>query len=613
MSLFGDIGGWLGLSGEEVKPQQSAQSLGDMVSSSAGTFANRNAGQDRQQLQDFYSKLQNANAPRTQAASAGPAALAQNVQLGPAAQMNAASSEAANAGPAATARAANINQGNANQVRDQQMALNQNLAGIVNGAQSGMGANQLAQAQASNLAAANALAQSGRTGQNANLIARNLANSTANVNSQAAAQAAQTALQEQQAARSALGQNLAQVAGQDIGLATNQAGLNQQANLQNAALGQNMAQFNAGNAQQAALQNAALQQQAGLSNQSALNQFLAAQAQLAQNNNQFNATQGNQMNLSNAQLQQQANLANLQSQQNQNQLAVQGGLGALGGIQNLDQQQVANQMAGVQAQMGLQNNMNNFNLAQAGQNVSGISNLLGGAGSALSGIAMLSDKRKKKKVKSAEKQLDEMLTRLGSPARRVSDMRLKDNITTSFNANPFNQVPQVQAPAAGGSNLGAGMASLGQGIGALMSGSKDKEADIVPTSAPAGYAMPGAQMSMGTAAPQAAGYALPALAPALSDERQKQDKNSVDHALMGMLDKLKAYQYEYKDPDMPGAGHGPQLGILAQDLEKSDAGKMFVKETEEGTKMVEYGKMLPALLASMATMHKRVKGLEGRR
>ena len=613
MGLFDTLGGWLGLSGEETTSQESAQSLGDMVSASAGTFVNPNAGQNRQQLQDFYSKLQNANAPRTQAASAGPAQQAQGVQLGNAAQMGAASSQAANAGPAATARAASINQGNADQVRGQQMALNQNLAGIANGTQSGMGANQLAQAQASNLAAANALAQSGRTGQNANLIARNLANSTANTNTAAAAQAAQTALQEQQAARNALGQNLAQVAGQDIGLATNQAGLNQQTALQNAALGQNMAQFNAGNQQQTALQNAQNQQQSNMANQSALNQFLMAQAQLAQNNNQFNATQGNQMNLSNAQLQQQANLANLGAQQGQNALAMQGGLAALGGIQNLDQQQVANQMAGVQAQMGLQNNMNQFNLAKAGQNVSGISDLIGGAGSAIAGVAMLSDKRKKKKVKSAERQLDELLTKLGSPTRRVSDMRLKDNITQNFNANAWNQMPAYQAPAGGGSNLAAGMASLGQGIGALMSGSKDKEADIVPTSAPAGYAMPGAAMSMGTAAPKAAGYALPALAPALSDERQKQGKQSVEHALMGMLDKLKAYQYEYKEPDAPGAGHGPQLGIMAQDMLKSDAGKAFVKKTEDGTLMVEYGKMLPALLASMATMHKRVKGLEARR
>jgi hypothetical protein len=102
---------------------------------------------------------------------------------------------------------------------------------------------------------------------------------------------------------------------------------------------------------------------------------------------------------------------------------------------------------------------------------------------------------------------------------------------------------------------------------------------------------------------------------AFSDETMKKDKhaeNGSSNDLYHFLDAIQAYKYKYKNPDLPGAGHGEHYSVMAQDLEKTPVGESMVDETPQG-KMVDYGKGFGAMLASMAQMHDRVKALESKR
>ena len=94
----------------------------------------------------------------------------------------------------------------------------------------------------------------------------------------------------------------------------------------------------------------------------------------------------------------------------------------------------------------------------------------------------------------------------------------------------------------------------------------------------------------------------------MSDERVKEDIStpSSDN-IQEMLDKLSPKEYKYKDPRH---GEGKQIGVMAQDLEKSSEGDKYVMETPEG-KAVDYGKMGGALAAGLSDVHQRLKKLEG--
>ena len=73
------------------------------------------------------------------------------------------------------------------------------------------------------------------------------------------------------------------------------------------------------------------------------------------------------------------------------------------------------------------------------------------------------------------------------------------------------------------------------------------------------------------------------------------------------LDALQAYEYKYKHE---GPNATPQLGIMAQDLEKTRLGKQMVVENELGQKHVDFGRGFGALLASQAELNKRIAKLE---
>lgn len=91
-----------------------------------------------------------------------------------------------------------------------------------------------------------------------------------------------------------------------------------------------------------------------------------------------------------------------------------------------------------------------------------------------------------------------------------------------------------------------------------------------------------------------------------SDENMKKDIKSNDHKYDDMMSKLKGYEFKYKDEKH---GEGDRVGIMAQDLEKSEIGKKLVKDTPEG-KQIDVKNALGAIMASQARLAQRLKDLE---
>lgn len=95
---------------------------------------------------------------------------------------------------------------------------------------------------------------------------------------------------------------------------------------------------------------------------------------------------------------------------------------------------------------------------------------------------------------------------------------------------------------------------------------------------------------------------------AMSDETVKTDVKDASKDLYSFLDKLDAHDYKYKNEKH---GKGRRVSVMAQELEKSDLGKKFVFETNDG-KAVDYGKGFGTMLAATASLHKRLKQIETR-
>lgn len=106
---------------------------------------------------------------------------------------------------------------------------------------------------------------------------------------------------------------------------------------------------------------------------------------------------------------------------------------------------------------------------------------------------------------------------------------------------------------------------------------------------------------------QKLGSGLAALGMAMSDKKEKKDTASGDGDVKNFLDALKAYSYEYKEPEK--FGEGKQISVMAQDLEKTPVGKQLVIETPEG-KAVDYGKANGVMLASQAMLNDRLSEIE---
>lgn len=182
-----------------------------------------------------------------------------------------------------------------------------------------------------------------------------------------------------------------------------------------------------------------------------------------------------------------------------------------------------------------------------------------------------------------------------------------------------------------GGLIGAG----GAGIGAAMS-DRDKKKDIEPTndedmlvpavgvaqpaaSEKAGQAIgqgmmtfgndlaqPGAPLDFTPDAQQSGNiYMRPDV---ISDEREKYAAS--DEKAKEAIEKTPGYKFRYKDPDAMGAEDGVQFGIMAQDLEKTPAGRSVVKKQPDGTRMVDTSRLALLEAGAMNALSKKVAELE---
>lgn len=98
-----------------------------------------------------------------------------------------------------------------------------------------------------------------------------------------------------------------------------------------------------------------------------------------------------------------------------------------------------------------------------------------------------------------------------------------------------------------------------------------------------------------------------------SDKRSKTNikEESKEGDLQEFLDALGVYSYEYKEPNLPGAGHGTHFGPMAQEIESSKLGKPAIKTNPEtGYKQVDTAKLSMVQLGATAMLNNRVKELE---
>lgn len=99
----------------------------------------------------------------------------------------------------------------------------------------------------------------------------------------------------------------------------------------------------------------------------------------------------------------------------------------------------------------------------------------------------------------------------------------------------------------------------------------------------------------------------------MSDKNVKKDIKEISPKdIEEFATKLKASAFKYKQPNGESYQDGEVTGIMAQDLEKSKIGKQMVVDSPEG-KMVDMKKAVPATLAAVSEIMKRIKKLESKK
>lgn len=93
----------------------------------------------------------------------------------------------------------------------------------------------------------------------------------------------------------------------------------------------------------------------------------------------------------------------------------------------------------------------------------------------------------------------------------------------------------------------------------------------------------------------------------MSDERMKSnvDRGKTAGAAYDFLENLDVAQY-----NMPGSGT-PEMGVMAQSMEKSDLGQQAVEEVG-GAKAVNVNEAFKSLIVAQKEMHDRIKKLESK-
>jgi hypothetical protein len=341
------------------------------------------------------------------------------------------------------AEAAAIQRGDEQGVRASQMALAQALQAQADGTAPSLAEMQLQRQNEQAIKQQLALAGSQR-GMTPAMAQRQAAMNIGNLAAEQGARAAELRIQEQQAARAQLADVLGQTRGMDVNLASQQAQLNQQAALQNAA------QFN----QQAGAQ-AQLQQQAALANQGEFGQtsrFNVGQALTADTTNAQLAQQASTANASNALQAGQFNVTSGQNAQQFNakaademaRFSADAGLRAQIANQaaqlqatGMDQAQIARLLGIEQSSLGAVLDSESKKMALEADRqkamaeaklgtVKTVGSVFEGIGKGAAGVVgMMSDERQKKNIKAADSEMREFVDALSPNTYEYKDTSLK--------------------------------------------------------------------------------------------------------------------------------------------------------------------------------------------
>lgn len=95
---------------------------------------------------------------------------------------------------------------------------------------------------------------------------------------------------------------------------------------------------------------------------------------------------------------------------------------------------------------------------------------------------------------------------------------------------------------------------------------------------------------------------------AKSDKREKTDIRSASFDLRPAL----GSSYEYTDPSSAGAAPGRHFGPMAQDLEKTEAGRSVVRTGRDGVKMVDTSRLSLVNTAAIAEMQRELERMKRR-
>jgi hypothetical protein len=100
---------------------------------------------------------------------------------------------------------------------------------------------------------------------------------------------------------------------------------------------------------------------------------------------------------------------------------------------------------------------------------------------------------------------------------------------------------------------------------------------------------------------------------AWSDEDVKKDKKQLsDEDICSVLDELVPMSYKYNDSVIrKGAPKGKVVGVMAQQIERTPAAGI-IKLDDEGAKMIDGEKAMSLALASLGSLHNRLKKVEGK-
>lgn len=604
-------------------------------------------GEDiKKKANEGFTAAGDREAPTAVATQIGPAAQATSAQVAPTTSVVSTNLSAAsqapqvNIGPASQAgqtllgsitgsTAAGVNTAQQEQFRQQQLNLANALALQAQGQGPSVGAAQFKAASDRNIAQQQALAAGSRGGDIAG-AGRRAAQNVSNFNAQAAQQAAVARQQEQLNAQGQLGSIIGTGRESDIGLASTQAGFQQQSNLANAAAS------NVAN-----LQQGSMNQQVALTNTEAANQFALQQAQLAQGTNLANVAALNQRDLAQGQMSLTERLANASAANNAimaqagfDQQTILANQDAINSILLAQGQIDANtNLANLQAQL-TQTSLNDSQQIALLQQLTGLS------------IAELQARIERDRLEVGQRDpggggmLGDLLAAGGTiGAAAVSDERLK---TKKKKANPFlsgygdEKEDRKELDKAGKRWITAGetlsgaqfdnkaMGAASKIAGAYLKSKGEKQKAAVEKKQREGIAADAQfrnerdrkaheeQGELKKRMDERGSAFLESIekkkkTTSASDINLKEDIKDGDAKLDDFLNKLTAYEYEYKDPEKHGAGK--RISPMAQDLEKSELGKQMVIDTPEG-KLVDYGKGLGTIVAALAHLNEKLEELK---